>query len=404
MNTHQIKKSAAALLLLSGTSIAGAHELPKPQGMTAEELEAAKPAAMERAMNALIDSIVTDAHAAANVKITVRNGTRYIRANGLPNHGVGKFPNRGNPNRIRAQSYNFKMPARPRKGGAKASRHMIFGVALNGVVLDPGTAEFWNGNRNFNYEAIGGSVSLGLDSNNAHVQPTGAYHYHGIPKGLMRKYSYRSKPTLLGYAADGFPIYAPYGYRVSTKVRSGMKLLTSSWRLKKGKRSGGPGGRNDGTFTTDYAYVSGAGDLDRCNGRTGVTPEFPNGTYHYVLTSTFPYIPRCFMGSADSSFRHRGGPPGRGLAGAGPRRQGQGQFGNAPRRQRNNQAGNDNRRQPQGGQQFARNNRGGPPQEALDACANSTEGRRCSFNGRGRKVSGTCRRIPEGVTACVPRR
>ena len=28
---------------------------------------------------------------------------------------------------------------------------------------------------------------LGTDCNNAHVQPTGAYHYHGIPESLINR-------------------------------------------------------------------------------------------------------------------------------------------------------------------------------------------------------------------------
>jgi len=55
--------------------------------------------------------------------------------------------------------------------------------------------------------------------------------------------------------------------------------------------------------------VKDAGDLDEANGRFGVTPEFPQGTYHYVLTDDFPFIPRQFKGTPDSSFfRHGPGP------------------------------------------------------------------------------------------------
>lgn len=55
--------------------------------------------------------------------------------------------------------------------------------------------------------------------------------------------------------------------------------------------------------------MKGAGDLDEANGRFGVTPEFPQGTYHYVLTENFPFIPRQFKGTPDSSFFRRGPPP-----------------------------------------------------------------------------------------------
>ena len=41
---------------------------------------------------------------------------------------------------------------------------------------------------------------------------------------------------------------------------------------------------------------AGLGDLDECNGRTGVTPEFPKGIYHYYATDTFPHLQRCVKG------------------------------------------------------------------------------------------------------------
>jgi glutamate synthase (ferredoxin) len=48
------------------------------------------------------------------------------------------------------------------------------------------------------------------------------------------------------------------------------------------------------------------------SGRFGVTPEFPEGTYHYVLTEQYPLIPRQFAGTPDASFERRG-PPGGGF-------------------------------------------------------------------------------------------
>jgi hypothetical protein len=62
-----------------------------------------------------------------------------------------------------------------------------------------------------------------------------------------------------------------------------------------------------GTFEQDYQYVEGRGDLDECNGRFGVTPEFPGGIYHYFATDSYPYFQRCVKGVVHSS------------AGAGPR-------------------------------------------------------------------------------------
>ena len=39
-----------------------------------------------------------------------------------------------------------------------------------------------------------------------------------------------------------------------------------------------------GFFVNDYEYSRGLGDLDEHNGRFGVTPEYPNGTYAYFTT------------------------------------------------------------------------------------------------------------------------
>lgn len=251
----------------------------------------------------VLNLLVPEAEASAN--ITVNGNRRQIRANGYPIKSPGSFPNRNNPHRIAKKNYNLKVPLNPRKTGrATNAQGSVFGIALNGVVMDPGTAEYWQNNRRsgWNYEAMGGACKLGLDKYNAHVQPDGTYHYHGIPTGVLASEGGRSVPALLGYAADGFPIYGPYGYSNPQK-KSGVKKLKSSYRIKNGTRPSGPGGRYNGKFTQDWAYVRGAGDLDQCNGRFAVTPEYPKGTYHYVLTDQFPYIPRCWMGSPDSSFK-----------------------------------------------------------------------------------------------------
>jgi hypothetical protein len=91
--------------------------------------------------------------------------------------------------------------------------------------------------------------------------------------------------------------------------------MKSSYRLKSGTRPGspdGPGGNYDGAFTADYEFVKGSGDLDECNGRFGVTPEFPQGTYYYCLTEEFPFASRYWRGTPDQSFLKRGGPGGPG--------------------------------------------------------------------------------------------
>ena len=248
----------------------------------------------------------------SQIQITVKDGYRYISSNGIPDHQPGRFPNRNNPNTIRPQRYQFRVPAEPKIArNTTANSHSPFGIAINGVVFDAETAEFWNRDRRsgWNYEALGGACKLGLDRYNAHVQPDGTYHYHSIPTGVVAASGGLSAPALIGYAADGFPIYGPYGYSDPSQ-KSGMKKLKSSYVIKSGTRPSGPGGRYNGKFTQDYAYVAGRGDLDQCNGRFAVTPEYPQGTYQYVVTDSFPYIPRCWMGSPDGSFMKLKGRPG----------------------------------------------------------------------------------------------
>lgn len=303
---------------------------------------------------------------ASSVSIWEEGNYRYLQSNGIPDHAPGEFPNPGNPNRISEQDYLFRVPRQPQLNqGMRECGHDSFGAALNGVPFDPATVEFWNNDRRsgWNYEAMSGKINLGLDPSNAHVQPNGAYHYHGIPLQFLKQHASGER---IGYAADGFPIY--YDARVK-----------SSYRLKQGVRPSGPGGRYDGTFVEDYEFVEGAGDLDLCNGRFGETPDHPEGLYHYYLTETFPFVPRCWRGDPDPSFQKagssgqgpgRGGPQGSGI--------GMGEMGPRP---------------PQG-------QGGRPPQEAILACAYLGEGAPCRFQAPHGPVSGTCRNI-QGTAACV---
>ena len=273
----------------------------------------------ETASEAFWNLVIPEAEAAAS--FTVKGAYRYINGNGYPDIPPGQFPNRNNPHSISKKNYQLKVPVNPKKtGNARTIRNQPFGIALNGVLFEPATAETWQNNRRsgWNYEALGGKCRLGLDKYNAHVQPDGTYHYHAMPTGLMSANGGHSTPALLGYAADGFPIYGNYGYADPDRVSS-VRKLKSSYRVKSGSRPNGPGGRYNGAFTQDYQYGKGWGDLDQCNGRFAVTPEYPQGTYHYVLTDTFPFIPRCWMGSPDSSFaRLKNGPGGNRRGDAGP--------------------------------------------------------------------------------------
>lgn len=258
---------------------------------------------------------VSTGNGTGNAVTMTTDGTwRYLVSNGIPNHATGSFPNPGNPNTISAQNYHVYFPASPQVTTAITWLKTPFssesgiskaGWAINGVPFDVTTAEFWNNELGgtWNYEALTGGLNLGIDTSNAHVQPSGAYHYHAMPNGLIGVLGKGAAMTLVGWAADGFPIYARYGHQDPLDAGSPIVEMHGSWEVKAGTRPSGPGGAYDGTFTKDWEYVAGSGDLDECNGRFGVTPEFPAGIYHYYITSDYPFIQRCVKGTVvDPSF------------------------------------------------------------------------------------------------------
>lgn len=266
-----------------------------------------------------------------HVVITVKDGVRTIETNAIPNHATGQFPGPGNPNTISAQKLTFKMPVAPKANekAVKAQGPTTWGIALNGVPFDPNTAEYWNRDRSsgWNEDLMGAANKLGADQSNAHVQPDGTYHYHARPNLLVDALGGDTgRQLLVGYAADGFPVYTANGYKDPKDPKSPIVALKSGYRLKSGERPGGtvgPGGKYDGKYTADWEWVAGKGDLDESNGRFEVTTEYPKGTYAYHMTDTFPYIPRMFKGTPDASFRKTGPAPGSGGQ-AGRRRGGQG--------------------------------------------------------------------------------
>lgn len=253
---------------------------------------------------------------------------RILNGNGIPNHEVGTFPNSNNPNSISEQNVSKSFTLCPSiiyEGGLEVvGPAMDIAYALNSVKFDPATAGRCNdagecslarGDGNWNIEALGHETfDFGDDMNHAHVQPNGAYHYHGMPELLIDFLGNSNGMTLIGWASDGFPVYARYGYADPEDSQSQLKALTTSYRLKSQPDEnrpntltailGGPNATNNinkpipmGAFTQDYEYVEGLGDLDECNGIFGVTPEFPDGIYYYVVTDDFPFFTRCLKGN-----------------------------------------------------------------------------------------------------------
>lgn len=259
----------------------------------------------------------------SSVSITVDGDFRVIKSNGIPDHQPGEFPRRGNPNAIKPQSYEFRVPVKPQEADAPQQSHGFWwGVAVNGVPFEPGTGESWNNDMRsgWRYEAATGFLNLGLDEHNAHVQPNGAYHYHAMPNGLVKEKGGDEKNmVLVAWAADGYPVYTARAHEDPKDPKSALREMKSSYQLKKGERPSpptGPGGAFDGRFTQDFVFEKGSGDLDECNGRFGVTPEFPEGTYYYCISAKFPFVARLWHGIPDKSFRKAdrpGGPGGSGM-------------------------------------------------------------------------------------------
>ena len=269
-------------------------------------------------------------------------GQRKLVANGVPDHAIGQFPNPGNPNVPSVQSVSFAVTTSPiaTTGPGGAVKEPVMG--LNGIKFDPGTGGSCSdtvqdsadcplgpgGGGRWNIEALGQDLfDFGEDLNNAHVQPGGMYHYHGVPVGMLSEAARDGKQMqMIGWAADGFPVYARYGFPKAGIMFGDLKLMQPSYRMKASPDEGRPS--TDivpmGAFQQDWEYVEGLGDLDECNGRFGSTPEFPEGVYHYYATDAYPYVQRCVKGSIESQpeaeqrgqgrgeRRQRGGRGGRG--------------------------------------------------------------------------------------------
>ena len=269
---------------------------------------------------------------------TVNGSMRNVQGSGIPNHAYGNqfqdFPpmDPNSDTEVTDQNHNFTFTANPQLAGSQTSilntttgRPAIeFGIAVNAVPIDPAPAEpfiFENPNTgeynwDWVFEPNNNKEDVGLDCAVAHVQPDGAYHYHGdmapladiVSPGISCGVA-PSSPAQVGWAADGYPIIYRYG---PTADGAGVELLEPSYRLKSGMRPGDgvtePDGQYDGQYTNDYEYVDGLGDLDECNGmERSITISTNAGTsetfdYFYVITEDFPIIGRCLSGTPDDDF------------------------------------------------------------------------------------------------------
>ncbi len=267
-----------------------------------------------------------------NVGMTLRT----ITTNRVPNHDYGNQLTNLGVMELESSEVTYTFTAEPELASATTSiltsqnrPAYDYGIALNGVPIDPAPAEPFifedssTGEYNWDwvFEPTNNMNAVGLDCNAAHLQPVsgsnkGLIHYHGdmevyadeLLAGLGTGTTEPTSPVQVGWAIDGFPIVYKYGPDGS----GGVEALTSSYVLKSGFRSGDgvsePCGEYSGKYTNDYEFVVGSGDLDECNGISrNISLATPAGetetfSYFYVITSEFPIIGRCLSGTPDEDF------------------------------------------------------------------------------------------------------
>lgn len=236
-----------------------------------------------------------------------------IESNGIPNHDVGGGSRRDFASEVEAIGHTFKIARNPEsKGLSSTLEHTNYdAVLLNGAVVDIQSAGCYrpnspqadeNGNvlagcrANDPYllDPMSPLATFAEDDHHAHTQPDGRYHYHGNPNALFDDNPGPNGSPLIGFAADGFPVFGSFFKDETGTVRKAKPGYT----LKQGERpsgDGNPGGAYNGLYRSDYEFTN-AGDLDECNGMT------VNGVYGYYVTDSYPWIVACLVGTPDASF------------------------------------------------------------------------------------------------------
>jgi hypothetical protein len=256
----------------------------------------------------------------------VKNGTEFVgqltiasgsdsckvTANAIPNYDFNDS-SANFATDVAEQSVSLSVPRNPKIAASSSELSLLSygGVMLNGVVLDQvangcympddASADLEGNIANgcglwvdWRLDPLG-KISLGADSHNAHTQPGGLYHYHGNPYALYDTEDASKASPVIGFAADGFPIFGPL---FEDEKTGGVVEAVSGYTHKTGTRPNGdssPGGIYDGTYVQDYEFTN-AGTLDKCNGQT------VNGHYGYYVTKTYPYVMGCYTGTPDYSF------------------------------------------------------------------------------------------------------
>ena len=315
------------------------------------------------------------------IQVSSSTGWVYLRTSGLGYHVMGPWylnavHTQNFPNFPANQGVLYRFPRTPAVATTKTLTpggpigYFVDGVAVfdNRDTFSYATAsgtdaEPVNGLRGDGVWNRDAYVNEGVTFDAAFAHQAGSnYHYHANTPALRfqlgdhvtfnaaaKTYAESTAPAtahspILGWMADGFPVYGPYGYASASNAASGVRRMISgyvkrdgtdgttnlaaagrttlpAWAARAQNRNAalpanvqGPAVNTTytlGHFLEDYDYLGDLGktqgtdfDLNESNVRFCVTPEFPAGTYAYFMsleadgTPKFPFIiGRWFFGT-----------------------------------------------------------------------------------------------------------
>ncbi len=264
---------------------------------------------MGRSNNASIHNSVSQF--AADVTATVHTPYHvFVDSEGIPSHEIGPWP--GNPNVATGRNWTWRLPRNPQAATSPTETPLgQIGTMVNGVpMFNTKDGRTYLNRGVWEQDAVyfeGQTMDVGI----GHPQISGDYHYHSYPELLAKQQgdSPRDHSPILGFAFDGFPVYGPYGY-ANPDGTGGLKRMESGYQLRSmttrqslpdgtqlSQYYWGPNVSNQyplGCYAQDFEFIPGSGDLNEFNGRFGVTPEYPNGSFAYFMTidsATVPVYP-----------------------------------------------------------------------------------------------------------------
>ena len=229
------------------------------------------------ASNSALSRIAPEVH-----DVVCGDATVEIRSSGLSLYQFGILANPVNPsNGVRDVRITLPRHPEPENGTHATLPAGTTAVLVNGVPIENHLAsDSFEGRNLWHYDLLS---PIGLDAAHSGMTP--------MLSKLLTDASRHS--PIVGFALDGYPIYGPFANPDGGKLRAmrasyRLRAITQRTTLPDGTKltPGQYGPPVDpanplGSFSEDYEYVEGFGDLDRFNGRYAVTPEFPEGTYAY---------------------------------------------------------------------------------------------------------------------------